>query len=253
MSSLEPSPGADPGCPSIPGRGGRRSEGREFREQDSNLRAPGPKPGRDASNPSRNAEPPFGADPNLAPYRDAVTAVCSGRPRNIQRALGPGVARVLFKALELQGKSALPVTLSRIFLTVCPRGFEPPQPLRTTATSAPRVYLFRHGHMRAATQCRTEPPAVRRRGRKPCAAACISIQLPGLDSNQRGQGSEPCWGRQRPTRNRVRETGSEPARALRPTGVWARHVCIPSLPHGAPRGQRSPTILIKSQVLCQLS
>jgi hypothetical protein len=34
-------------------------------------------------------------------------------------------------------------------------------------------------------------------GPQPCAAAW----LPGLDSNQRGQGSGPCWGRHRPTRN----------------------------------------------------
>jgi hypothetical protein len=34
-------------------------------------------------------------------------------------------------------------------------------------------------------------------GPQPCAAAW----LPGLDSNQRGQGSGPYWGRHRPTRN----------------------------------------------------
>ena len=34
-------------------------------------------------------------------------------------------------------------------------------------------------------------------GPQPCAAAW----LPELDSNQRGQGSGPCWGRRRPTRN----------------------------------------------------
>ena len=50
----------------------------------------------------------------------------------------------------------------------------------------------------ADTRGRTGPSAVRRRSRKPCAAAW----LPGLDSNQRGQTSEACWERHRPTRKR---------------------------------------------------
>jgi hypothetical protein len=37
-----------------------------------------------------------------------------------------------------------------------------------------------------------------RAGPQPCAAA----RLPGLDSNQREQGSGPCWDNRRPTRNR---------------------------------------------------
>ena len=149
----------------------------------------------------------------------------------------------------LPGRGAASAWLEfRIFdpcsFPVPPAGFEP-----ALAGPSDRCLCLWATRARAATQCRTEPPAVRRRGRKPCAAACISIQLPGLDSNQRGQGPEPCWGRQRPTRNRVRETGSEPARAFRPTGVWARHVCIPSLPLSAPPGSRTPHPKIKSLVL----
>ena len=41
----------------------------------------------------------------------------------------------------------------------------------------------------AAPRCRTGPPALRGRGRDRRAAAW----LPGLDSNQQGQGSGPCW------------------------------------------------------------
>jgi hypothetical protein len=45
----------------------------------------------------------------------------------------------------------------------------------------------------AAPRTRTGPPALRGQGHGRRAAACIPIQLPGLDSNQRGQGPEPCW------------------------------------------------------------
>ena len=46
-------------------------------------------------------------------------------------------------------------------------------------------------------------------GPQPCAAA----KLPGVDSNHRGQGSGPCWGHRRPTRNRVRAARFELAHA----------------------------------------
>jgi hypothetical protein len=62
----------------------------------------------------------------------------------------------------------------------------------------PRAHESRHPvPTRAIRRTKAEP--------QPCAAAW----LPGLDSNQRGQGSEPCWGRQRPTRNRVRKVRFE--------------------------------------------
>jgi hypothetical protein len=42
-------------------------------------------------------------------------------------------------------------------------------------------------------------------------AACDGVELPGLDSNQRVQGSGPCRGRKRPTRHCVRKARFERA------------------------------------------
>jgi hypothetical protein len=69
-------------------------------------------------------------------------------------------------------------------------GVSPARLERALPTSS-RSCLLPLGYedMRADTRCRTGPSAVRRRSREPCASAW----LPGLDSNQQGQGSEPCW------------------------------------------------------------
>jgi hypothetical protein len=72
---------------------------------------------------------------------------------------------------------------------VRPPGLEPGQPSRTTATSRQRVYLIPSRAHGVAPRCRPGSSAVRRRSRKPCAAA----SLPGLESNQRRHGPEPCW------------------------------------------------------------
>jgi hypothetical protein len=60
-----------------------------------------------------------------------------------------------------------------------PRG--PPAPRAGASTH------FRHERMTAATRGRTGPPAVRERGRKPCAAAWLGNQGSNLDSS----GPEP--------------------------------------------------------------
>lgn len=78
---MEPPAGTDPAASSLPRTcSAIELRGHAFREQDSNLRAPGSKPSRDAVNPPRS-EPPPGADPGLPPYRGGVTAVCGGRVR----------------------------------------------------------------------------------------------------------------------------------------------------------------------------
>jgi hypothetical protein len=79
-------------------------------------------------------------------------------------------------------------------------------------------------------------------GPQPCAAAW----LPGLDSNQRWQGSGPCGGPQRPTRNRCgrRDSNSHTA-GFEP----ARYPSSLSRPHSAPPGARTLFPWIKSPVL----
>ena len=88
--------------------------------------------------------------------------------------------------------------------------------------------------MRADTRCRTGPSAVRRRSRKPCASAW----LPGLDSNQQGQGSGPCWDANAPpgigNAYGRRESNAQAARF-----ELARSNQLPSLPR-APPGNRTP-------------
>jgi hypothetical protein len=99
-------------------------------------------------------------------------------------------------------------------------------------------WLRGHG---ADTRGRTGPSAVRRRSREPRASAW----LPGLGSNQRGQTSEACWGRRRPTRNRVRGAGLEPAN----DEVWARRLSRLALPARAPPPDRTEIAQGKSLVL----
>jgi hypothetical protein len=69
-----------------------------------------------------------------------------------------------------------------------------------------------------------------RAGPQPCAAA----SLPGLGSNQRRQGSEPCWGHRRPTRNQYgrRDSNSQTA-GFEP----ARYPRFPSRPRAPPEAR----------------
>jgi hypothetical protein len=66
---------------------------------------------------------------------------------------------------------------------VRPAGVEP----ASTWLSPRSVYQIAARAHGAATRCRTGPPALRGRGRKPCAAAWLAI----LASNQETPGSEP--------------------------------------------------------------
>lgn len=74
----EPPPGAEPGNLRLTGTalfqlsyGGMFIE---FRELDSNQRAPGPKPGRDACNPPRIEEPANGIEPMTSRLQDGRSA-----------------------------------------------------------------------------------------------------------------------------------------------------------------------------------
>ena len=92
------------------------------------------------------------------------------------------------------------------------------EPASTWPSTKP-VYLIAARAHGAATRCRPGSPALRGRGRsrarrRSCPSwirTTMGKRLPGLDSNQRGQGSGPCWGRQRPTRNQFGIPG-HPAR-----------------------------------------
>jgi hypothetical protein len=101
------------------------------------------------------------------------------------------------------------------------------------------IGLRRHRSRRPVT---IRTARLTRAGPQPCAAA----SLPGLGSNQRRQGSGPCWGRQRPTRNRYgRRDSNSQAAGFEP----ARYSGFPSRPRGAPPGTRTPYRRIKSPVL----
>jgi hypothetical protein len=95
-------------------------------------------------------------------------------------------------------------------------------------TSASAVGLRRLG---ADTRGRTGSSPVRRESREPRASAW----LPGLDSNQQGQGSEPCWDACAPpgTVYGRRESNAQAARF-----ELARSTGLPSLPR-APPGART--------------
>ncbi len=64
------------------------------------------------------------------------------------------------------------------------------------------IGLQAHG---AATRCRTGPPALRKRGRKPCAAAQLAI----LASNQETPGPEPGGSANSPNGHQVRKVRFE--------------------------------------------
>jgi hypothetical protein len=65
---VEPFPGVEPGCASIPRTRGRRSEGRELAELDS----------KPALLDYEDMEPPPGADPGHPPYEGRAAAVRGG-------------------------------------------------------------------------------------------------------------------------------------------------------------------------------
>ena len=69
---------------SIPRSGGRRSEGRELGNVDSNHDCRGQGPA-DCHYLIPHREPPSGADPDPAPHRGAATAVCGGQIRSVRR------------------------------------------------------------------------------------------------------------------------------------------------------------------------
>jgi hypothetical protein len=62
---------------------------------------------------------------------------------------------------------------------------------------------------RADIRSRTGPSPVRRESREPRASAW----LPGLDSNQQGQGSDPCWDADAPPGTACARRDSNPQHA----------------------------------------
>jgi hypothetical protein len=93
--------------------------------------------------------------------------------------------------------------------------------------------------IRAAVRCRSGPPALRGRGRSRARRRGCPPWI--RTTTARAQNAVSC---QLDQRALVREAGLAPARR----GVWAREVCLPSLPR-APPGTRTPFSWIKSPVL----
>jgi hypothetical protein len=139
---MEPSPGADPGNASIPRTRGRQSEGHELAGLDSNQRRTEVQSlVAPASRATGQCEPPAGLEP----------AAC--------RLQGGRSSLVSYRGIAYARRDSNPQQHG-------------PQPCPSTR--------LRHERIRAATRCRTGPFAVRRRSRKPCAAARLAI----LASNQ---------------------------------------------------------------------
>ena len=143
----------------------------DFREQDSNLRAPISRTAGDAATHPR-MEPSPGADPGLLPYRGRVTAVCDGK--------APAQAMAVASASRSTGSPRL----RRCWVSSV--RFE--RTLRSASCwCRPAVGLRGRG---AATRCRPGPSAVRRRSR----SRARRRELPSEDSNLDSliQGQEAC-------------------------------------------------------------
>jgi hypothetical protein len=168
---MEPFPGVEPGGHSIPGNGGRRSEGHELAGLESNQR--------------RRVVQSHGAP------ADRATGQWSPRQDSNLRPLA-------YKATALASLSYRGIVRST--------GFEPAQPLRTTGTSGQRVYRSatnawsRHPVSNRASRLTGAGPQAVRGGE--ATGAGIEPAWPRFRA---------LMGCQQPTRYHVGETGVEPA------------------------------------------